>query len=130
MPAEREVLQEIREKEPIDFTQIFREKLASIKPNKSDKPENIRVRDWPSEVKIKKEAVALVFALENQFDKFELWLDDWQDIGNKVYPHNGVEINLKNFCRQKEEEPEKPIVAHDAFLVENQEGGGMAISWW
>jgi len=120
MPAEKEPQQEIREKEPIDFVEIFREKLASIKPSESGELENIRVWHWSNEVKIKKEAVALVFRLKDQSEKYELWLDDWQDVGDKSYPHLEVEKNLEGFCKQK---TERPRTVYTSFLIENQEGG-------
>ncbi|MDD5750738.1 MAG: hypothetical protein PHU56_03810 [Candidatus Pacebacteria bacterium] len=119
MPAEREPRQEIHEKEPVDFVRIFHEKLASIKPSKRGKLENIKAPSWPGEVKIKKEAVALVFGLKGQLDKYELWLDDWQDIRDKIYPHLEAEKNLKRFCEGKTTEPQVP---YTSFLIESQEG--------
>lgn len=122
MPAEREPQQESHEKEPIDFARIFREKLASIKPSKSGELENIRIRDWPSGVKIKKEAVALVVLnIEDQLGKYELWLDGWQDIINKISPHAEVRRNLQNFCKRKELEG-VDAAYDDAFLIESREG--------
>ncbi|MCX6789588.1 MAG: hypothetical protein NTZ42_03195 [Candidatus Gribaldobacteria bacterium] len=120
MLAEKEPQPESREKEPIDFVGVFREKLASIKPSESGELKNIRVWNWPSEVKIKREAVALVFRFLDKIDKYELWIDDWQDIRDKSYPHYEAEGNLENFCEQK---TEKPQVTYTAFLIENQEGG-------
>lgn len=113
-----------------NFRKIFFAKLASIKPLSEEGESRWGIGRWDLEQVgidgIKRMGPAAVFwPQRNRNDysrKFQIWLENPEDIENHTYPHWEVKDNLDDFFLAREIPHKKPILAFSSFVLEDEKG--------